>query len=64
MTEIRELFAPYDIPIWYSGVILDQNSETDSNEYEWGPDALSTTSSNEHNEDQATITKEDLSIID
>lgn len=64
MIEIRELFAPYDIPIRYSGVILDQDSETDSNEYEWSPDVFSTTSSKEHNEDQVTITKEDLSIAE
>lgn len=64
MTEIRELFAPYDIPVWYGGVILDQDSEIDSNEYEWGPEALSTTSNKEHNEDQAAITKEDLSITE
>lgn len=45
MTEIKEHFAPYNIPIWYSGVILDRDSEIDSNEYEWRPDVLSTTSS-------------------
>lgn len=62
MAEIRELFAPDNIPVWYSGVVLDHDSETDSNEYEWGPDVLSTTSSKGHNEDQEAITKEDLSI--
>lgn len=54
---IRELFTPYDIPVWYSGVILYQDLEIDSNEYEWSPDVLSPTSSKEHNEGQVAITK-------
>lgn len=62
MAEIREIFMPYNILVWYSGVVLDHDSQTDSNEYEWGPDVLSTTSSKEYNENQEVITKEDLSI--
>lgn len=62
MVKIRELFTPYNIHVGYSGVVLDHGSETDSNEYEWGPDVLSSTSSKENNEEQTTITEEDLSI--
>lgn len=60
IAEIRELFAPYNIPVWYSGIVLDNGSETNSNEYEWGPDVSSSISREERNEEQETITKEDF----
>lgn len=59
MAKIKELFLPYNIPVRYSGVILDTNSEIDSNEYEWGPNPSSDVSSKKNDEEQAVVRVED-----
>lgn len=41
---IRELFAPLKVPVTYTSRQQVDDSETDSNEYEWGPDHISDTS--------------------
>lgn len=43
VVRIRELFAPLKVPVTYTGRQQVDNLETESNEYEWGPDHLSDT---------------------